>query len=109
GGAAPMKRSRRASLGSTFVPSGSDSAVPSPAASDMVPAGRSYAAQCQKPEPVGASGSKQEIAMLLVSAGGCDHSSAGCLSSPPRPDDQANSGNAPPASKSGLRSSSGAT
>ena len=41
--------------------------------------------QCQKPLPVGASGSKQWTAKLLVPAGTPDQESCGDLLPPPQP------------------------
>ena len=41
--------------------------------------------QCQKPDPVGASGSKQVTAKLLVSAGKPDHDSDGEMLPPVMP------------------------
>jgi hypothetical protein len=41
--------------------------------------------QCQNPDPVGASGSKQVTAKLLVSAGAPDHFRCGGLLPPAQP------------------------
>jgi hypothetical protein len=45
----------------------------------------STSTQCQKPEPVGASGSKQVTAKLLVSAGKPDHDNDGEMFFPVMP------------------------
>jgi hypothetical protein len=41
--------------------------------------------QCQKPDPVGASGSKQVMAKLLVPAGASDHVRCGDVLPPAQP------------------------
>src|SRR5690606_36396390 len=48
-----------------------------PAASSVTSAGMLATVQCQKPDPVGASGSKQVTAKLLVPSGAPDHDSWG--------------------------------
>src|SRR5687767_9792124 len=53
--------------------------------SSVVVAGMSTTNQCQKPEPVGASGSYTVTAKLLVSLGAPLHFSAGDLFSPEQP------------------------
>ena len=58
---------------------------PAPAESSVTDAGMFATAQCQNPEPVGASGSKQVTAKLFVSARNPDHDSCGDTSSPPAP------------------------
>src|SRR5699024_6652358 len=54
-----------------------------PAGSSVVSAGRFVTVQCQKPEPVGASGSKHVTANACVPSGNPDHDSCGETSSPP--------------------------
>ena len=57
--------------------------APAPRGSDVTDAGMFTTAQCHQPLWVGASGSKQVMAKLLVSAGNPDHDSCGERSSPP--------------------------
>src|SRR3954452_23230424 len=59
--------------------------APAPVGSSVTEAGMLYTAQCQKPEPVGASGSWMVTAKLLVSAGYPDHDRCGETSAPPPP------------------------
>src|ERR1700704_577098 len=56
-----------------------------PVSSSVTEAGMPSTIQCQKPEPVGASGSKQVTAKLLVSAGKPDQCSDGEMFSPVMP------------------------
>src|SRR6478736_4417060 len=68
GGAAPMKPAVPASLRTwKALPGKAPDAAP--ASSDVTSAGRSTRTQCQKPEGVGASGSKQVTVKLLVPSG----------------------------------------
>src|SRR3954464_5545401 len=80
-----MKRAARASLGSWKAPSGRPEPVssPAPAGSSLTPAGMSATAQCQKPEPVDASGSYTVTAKLLVPSGAPLQDSCGETSLPP--------------------------
>jgi len=68
GGAAPMYRAMRASFGSWKLPRGSLDPVssPAPVGSSVTLAGMSTTAQCQKPLPVGASGSNVVTTNLRV-------------------------------------------
>jgi hypothetical protein len=59
--------------------------VPAPAGSSVTEAGMFATAQCQKPLPVGASGSSTVTAKLRVLSGNPDHDSCGERSSPPAP------------------------
>src|SRR5947209_16849380 len=59
------------------------SGVPAPVSSSATDAGMLATAQCQNPDPVGASGSKQVTANDFVSDGCPDHDSCGETSSPP--------------------------
>src|SRR5262252_2106858 len=59
--------------------------APAPDASDVTDAGMSISRQCQNPDPVGASGSWQVTAKLLVSAGNPDQDSCGEMFSPVMP------------------------
>src|SRR5579862_8559253 len=79
GGAAPQKSLVPISLRTWKAPSGSPvpSALPTPAASSVTDAGMPYTIQCQNPDPVGASGSKQVTAKPLVSAGNPDQRRCG--------------------------------
>src|SRR6478752_5650670 len=54
--------------------------APTPASSEVTSAGRSTSTQCQKPDGVGASGSKQVTVKLLVPSGAPDHDSWGEVS-----------------------------
>lgn len=54
-----------------------DFPLPAPADSSVTDAGMSKTTQCQNPLPVGASGSKQVTAKLLVCAGNPSHRSCG--------------------------------
>ena len=65
------------------LPPGSADPSPAAAGSEVIEAGRFATAQCQKPEPVGASGSKTVTAKLFVSTGKPDQESWGETSSPP--------------------------
>src|ERR1700684_908274 len=56
-----------------------------PVSSSVTEAGMPSTIQCQNPEPVGASGSKQVTAKLLVSAGKPDHESDGEMFPPVMP------------------------
>jgi hypothetical protein len=87
GGAAPQKSLVPMSLRTWKAPSGSPvpSALPTPAASSVTDAGMPYTIQCQKPDPVGASGSKQVTAKPLVSAGNPDQRRCGDRFSPVAP------------------------
>src|SRR5690606_21031652 len=58
---------------------------PAPDGSSVTDAGMLNTAQCQNPDAVGASGSKQVTAKLLVSAGKPSHRRCGDRSSPPAP------------------------
>src|SRR5450759_3004585 len=60
-------------------------ALPAPGASSLTSAGMFTTSQCQKPKPVGASGSKQVTAKLLVPAGAPDHFRCGDLLPPAQP------------------------
>src|SRR5699024_7149106 len=53
--------------------------APASAGNDMTSAGMPTTVQCQKPAGVGASGSKQETAKLLVPAGAPDQDSCGLM------------------------------
>src|SRR3954447_12811223 len=68
----PSLRHMKAPSGRLAPPS-----APASASSDVTDAGMSTASQCQKPDGVGASGSKQVTTKLLVSAGNPDHASCG--------------------------------
>jgi len=61
------------------------SSVPAPVGSSVTSAGMSNSTQCQKPLPVGASGSKQVTAKLFVSAGNPDQRRCGDLLPPSKP------------------------
>src|SRR5215831_13208540 len=87
GGAAPTKSLVPMSLRTWKAPSGSPvpSGLPTPAASSVTDAGRPNTIQCQNPDPVGASGSKQVTAKPLVSAGNPDQRSDGEMLAPVMP------------------------
>src|SRR5215210_5460590 len=71
GGAAPVKPGCPVSLRTLNAPEGScePSGAPAPRGSSVVEASRPTTFQCQKPEGVGASGSKQDTANPRVSSG----------------------------------------
>src|SRR5512144_306485 len=76
GGAAPMKPFVPPSLRQWNAGPGR-SPEAAPVSSEVTSAGRSTSTQCQKPEGVGASGSKQVTTKLLVSSGKPDQLSWG--------------------------------
>ncbi len=84
---------------------------PAPDASSVTSPGMSKRTQCQKPLPVGASGSKHVIAYALVSGGAPDQLSCGEVLPPlrPMPLKTCASGRVPPSSKSALVTASGGT
>jgi hypothetical protein len=82
-----------------------------PVSSSVTEAGMPSTTQCQNPEPVGASGSKQVTAKLLVSAGKPDQDSDGEMFAPvmPNPSKTWLPDNIWPSATSSLRSSNGGT
>ena len=66
------------------APSGSPAppSAPAPVSSEVTHAGMSQTTQCQNPDGVGASGSKQVTTKLLVSSGNPDQLSCGEVSPP---------------------------
>src|SRR4051812_2278912 len=80
-----MKRLWPASLVKVTAPPGNSLPSPAPAGRSVTVAGRLATAQCQKPDPVGASGSYTVTAKLCVSSGNPDQLSCGETSSPPAP------------------------
>src|ERR1700676_1989774 len=74
-----------ASPSSWMAPAGKgvESSAPAPSGSRVVLAGMSSTIQCQKPLPVGASGSYIETTKLLVRLGKPDQDSSGEMSLPP--------------------------
>src|SRR5690606_32982217 len=68
GGAAPMNPASPPSLRTWKAPAGSSPAA-APAGREVTSAGMSTSAQCQKPDGVGASGSKQVTTKLCVPSG----------------------------------------
>src|SRR6187200_1641341 len=59
------------------LPGRSTPSPPAPASSEVTSAGRSTSTQCQKPDGVGASGSKQVTVKLFVPSGAPDQLSCG--------------------------------
>src|SRR3954463_3481570 len=80
-----MKRLWPASLVKVTAPPGNSVPSPAPAGRSVTVAGRVATAQCQKPDPVGASGSYPVTANLCVSSGTPDQLSCGDPSPPPAP------------------------
>ena len=80
-----MKRFRPASLAKVSASPGNPLPSPAPAGRSVTVAGRLATAQCQNPDPVGASGSYIVTAKLRVSSGKPDHDSCGETSDPPAP------------------------
>jgi hypothetical protein len=74
-------------LASVIAPRGSSllPGEPAPASSEVTDAGRLNTAQCQKPEPPGASGSWVVTTKLCVCGGNPDQDSCGDRLSPPAP------------------------
>ncbi len=62
------------------LPGSVSSEAPAPAGSSVTSAGMSTATQCQKPDTVGASGSKHVTTYDLVPSGAPDHDSWGDVS-----------------------------
>src|SRR3978361_565883 len=82
-----MKRLRPASLANVIASPGKPLWLPSPTPSgrSVTVAGRLATAQCQNPDPVGASGSYIVTAKLRVVSGNPDQLSCGETSEPPAP------------------------
>ena len=76
--------------------------APAPAASSVTLAGMSTTVQCQKPDGVGASGSKQVTVKLRVPAGKPDQLSCGETLSPPAEPCACRTGLASPSATSAL-------